>query len=142
MSNNNTNNWSTSTRLAIEHLQRIKPNDGWSIDIKTSTSLVRLLRRNIPVTDTYFLDIHYDAIGTRNVVGILTPPRQDSTTVQGQVLVDSSGKLLATTTNQRISIIPISGYTKEQQQRSLTRQSRGTHNERGCPRCVETEYCT
>lgn len=97
---------SPSSDVALEHLRSIKPNDGWSIEHKTgSSSLVRLTRRKVPLTDSYFLDIHYDAEDTKQVVGVLTTGSGGSK-VQAQVLVDRHGRL----TGPKIALISVSGY--------------------------------
>jgi hypothetical protein len=118
-------NWSIASTRAIERLKLIKPNDGWSIEFKQSTPLVRLLRRSIPVTDSYFIDIHYD-VPSNTIVGILTPP--NSITVQAQVLVDSNGKI-----QQRVAVVSISTYTSNismKESRSNSSSS-NSNNERG-----------
>lgn len=97
---------SPSSDAALEHLRSIKPNDGWSIEHKSgSSNLVRLTRRKVPLTDSYFLDIHYDAAETKQVVGILTTGSSGSK-VQAQVLVDRNGRL----TGPKIALISVSGY--------------------------------
>jgi hypothetical protein len=83
---------SASTQAALKHLKKIKPSDGWSAESKStgsSVTTVRLLRRNVPLTDSYFLDLHHDT-ASGNVVGILTPNRDGQT--QSQILVDKNGK--------------------------------------------------
>jgi hypothetical protein len=61
-----------SSETALNKLKSIKPNDGWSIQISPSTKTMKLLRRNVPLSDdTSFLDIHYDK-GLNVVVGVLT----------------------------------------------------------------------
>lgn len=76
----------TSSRTALNHLRSVKPGDGWSIQVKKDTNdggeRVRLLRRNVPLTDHYFLDVHHDP-KTNTVVGLLT---KDAGTCQ--ILVD------------------------------------------------------
>ena len=72
------------------HLKKIKPLDGWSLD-KKSDKGVRLLRRNVPLTEHYFLDLYHDGANGM-VVGILTAPRSGSNKAYGQVLVDAAGK--------------------------------------------------
>jgi hypothetical protein len=68
---------------------------------------VRLSSRNVPLTDSYFLDIHYDSTKTRQVVGILTTSSSGSTgRVQAQVLVDSNGR----PSGDKIALISIAGY--------------------------------
>ena len=100
---------SPSSDAALQHLRKIKPNDGWSIEAKVggSSNLVRLTRRKIPLTDSYFFDIHYDAMNTQKVVGILTASSGGSSgKVQAQVLVDRDGRLIG----DKVSLISISGY--------------------------------
>lgn len=82
---------SVSAQAALQHLKKKKPSDGWSIETKSSgsTTTVRLLRRSVPLTDNFFLDIHYDKVSD-SVVGILTPKRDGL--AQSQVLVDANGK--------------------------------------------------
>lgn len=64
----------TSSKEALDHLRSIKPNDGWSVEIQHNENDddgLRLLRRNAPLTDHFFLDIHHN--GQSNaVVGVLT----------------------------------------------------------------------
>jgi hypothetical protein len=109
---------SPSSDVALEHLRKIKPNDGWSIERKDggSTNLVRLMRRKVPLTDSYFLDIHYDATNSRQVVGILTT---GSGKVQAQVLVHTDGR----PAGDKISLISISGYPVNASTVSSTRTS-------------------
>jgi hypothetical protein len=76
---------SVPSQAALSHLRIIKPNDGWSVQKEPGQGL-RLLRRNVPVSDTYFQDIHY-CPDANVVVGVLT---SDGSTCQ--VLVDEFGK--------------------------------------------------
>jgi hypothetical protein len=86
---------SASTKAALKHLKKIKPSDGWSAESRSTGSgtnvvhTVRLLRRNVPLTESYFLDLHHDT-ESKNVVGILTPNRDGK--AQSQILVDENGK--------------------------------------------------
>ena len=81
---------STSSQVALKHLEAIKPQDGWSVQVPTTYQGMKLLRRNVALSDyNGFLDIHYDA-ATKSVVGILTKPEHGKS--QAQVLVDESGK--------------------------------------------------
>jgi hypothetical protein len=73
---------SLSSQAALIHLRAIKPNDGWSI--KQDKGL-KLCRRNAPLTDNVFLDIHY-CHKQNVVVGVLT-----KTATTCQVLVNSKG---------------------------------------------------
>lgn len=84
-------NWSSATQEAIQHLRTVKPYDGWSVDVErlrfTGNPVgVRLLRRNVPVSEYYFMDLQYDR-PSNTIVGLLslTPSHGK---VQGQVLVD------------------------------------------------------
>lgn len=79
--------------------------DGWSVETKPGREpLVRLLRRNVPVTDCFFLDLHHhDGV----VVGILTLPNRNGQ-CQAQVLVQRGGKV----TGQNIELITVSSYTR------------------------------
>lgn len=90
-------NWSSATQDAIQRLRTLKPNDGWSIERKqlnNNPSLVRLLRRNVPVTDSYFMDLQYDRT-SNSIVGLLSFVPSNGK-VQAQVLVDckNGGKIL------------------------------------------------
>jgi hypothetical protein len=97
---------SPSSEIALQHLRKVKPNDGWSIEHKPGSSkLVRLTRRTVPLTDSYFLDIHYDAADTQHVVGILTSG-SSSSKLQAQVLVDKTGRPMGS----KIALISVSGY--------------------------------
>jgi hypothetical protein len=78
-----------SSEVALGHLQAIKPRDGWAVD--RTFGGIRLLRRNVPVVDAAFLDIHLDPL-TKTVVGIVN---KSISGVQAQVLVDANGRLVA-----------------------------------------------
>ena len=100
---------SASAEAALKHLRKKKPLDGWSVETKpTSAKLVRLLRRNVPLTDTYYLDLHYDP-DSDAVVGILTPPNNRDGKAQAQVLVDSNGK----PSSNHIQLVSVSSYKKQ-----------------------------
>jgi hypothetical protein len=77
---------SASTAHALDHLNSIRPNDGWSIQQQQQqdTSTIRLVRRNVPIVDNTFLDIHYDPT-QKVIVGVMTT---DGATCQ--VLVDGT----------------------------------------------------
>jgi len=95
-----------SSRDALDHLRRIKPNDGWSIQIQHNTNDddgVRLLRRNAPLTDHYFLDVHHDA-KTQTIVGLLT---KDAATCQGLVDARTGRPLSATNKTSSDSSISV-----------------------------------
>ena len=83
-----------SSTAAVRHLKKLKPLDGWMIETKPNHGGCRLHRRNVPLTDNYFLDIFHDAAGSGAVVGILTKPRTGSTKAYAQVLVDATGTLV------------------------------------------------
>ncbi len=76
---------SIPSQAALTHLRTIKPNDGWSVQ-KEEGKGFRLLRRNVPLSDNVFLDIHY-CPRENFVVGVLT---SDGSACQ--VLVDEDGK--------------------------------------------------
>lgn len=76
-----------SANAALIHLNSIKPNDGWAVK-RENNGLLRLYRRNIPLTDNSFMDIHYCA-QNQVVVGVLT---EAATTCQ--VIVNKSGQPL------------------------------------------------
>lgn len=81
---------SIHSQAALTHLRAIKPQDGWSVQTQTTSHQgIKLLRRNVALSDNGFLDIHYDAT-TKSVVGILTKPENGKS--QAQVLVNESGK--------------------------------------------------
>lgn len=105
---------SPSSDAALSHLRKIKPNDGWAIDHKSggTSLLVRLMRRNVPLTESFFFDIHHDP-ASNQVVGILTGIASGggywatrSKVVQAQVLVDASGR----PTGSKIALVSVSGY--------------------------------
>lgn len=82
---------------ALTHLKKLKPLDGWSLDENNQSKGggIRLLRRNVPLTDHYFLDLHCVDANANNatvVAGILTAPRSGSNKAYGQILVDANGK--------------------------------------------------
>ena len=105
-----------SSKIALDQLRSVKPNDGWSIEIsntKNNDSLVRLLRRNVPINDNYFIDIHYcnddDSIfgcGSNMIVGVMTNNGDTC-----QVLVDgSNGKPVVLSSTKEIKIVSIKNY--------------------------------
>lgn len=122
MSSTSTNKttWSGSTVDAIEHLKKLKPYDGWSADIKiisgtSSEKLVRLLRRNVPLTNTYFIDLHYDNVSC-TVVGILTGTTNGK--AQAQILVDQNGKPI---NNNDVKIISVTSWKQGMSAKSTIR---------------------
>jgi hypothetical protein len=91
---------STRSQQALSHLQKLRPGEGWSVQQQSQSpqknedeaAAVRLLRRNVPLTDNYFVDLYYD--GT-DVVGLLSRPSANSQSpTQGQVLVDAKGQIV------------------------------------------------
>lgn len=85
---------------ALAHLRSIKPLDGWSIQKEENSGKgVRLLRRNVPVSDSFFLDIHYCPI-KKVVVGILSSDGKAA-----QILVDEVGKPATT-----VRVISVPSY--------------------------------
>jgi len=93
---------SASTEEALSHLNKIKPLGAWSAEIKGGT--VRLLRRRVPTTDNFFLDLHYDPT-SGCVVGILSKPNIGR--AQGQVIVDKDGQ---PTAGSKVQIVVCSSY--------------------------------
>lgn len=84
-------NWSSATQEAIQHLRSLKTkNDGWFVEMKQLINTnnpsvgVRLLRRNIPVTASYFMDLQYDR-PSNSIVGLLSLEPSDGNRVQAQV---------------------------------------------------------
>lgn len=71
-----------NTKQALVHLKTLAPTDGWSIE-RRANSEVRLLRRSVPLTDNYFMDLYVEPAG--RTVGIV------SSSGRGQVLVNASG---------------------------------------------------
>ena len=129
-----------SSKIALDQLRSVKPNDGWSIEISSNTnndSLVRLLRRNVPINDNYFIDIHYcnddDSIfggGSNMIVGVMTNNGDTC-----QVLVDgSNGKPVVLSSTKEIKIVSIKNYkyiklTETEMRRSAaTAAADGRHN--------------
>jgi hypothetical protein len=90
---------SIPSQAALTHLRTIKPNDGWTVQKEDGKKGLRLLRRNVPVADNAFLDIHY-CPKLNLVVGVLT---RDGKTCQ--VLVDEQGKPVS-----GIRIVSVSTY--------------------------------
>ena len=82
----------TASRDALNHLRSVKPNDGWSIEVTERENdnnndgggSLRLLRRNVPLTDHRFSDIHHDP-AANTVVGVL-----DKDGEVCQILVDGN----------------------------------------------------
>ncbi|GKZ01522.1 hypothetical protein MPSEU_001102800 [Mayamaea pseudoterrestris] len=90
-----------SSQSALAHLKRLKPLDGWALDFKSNT--VRLLRRNVPVSETYFLGLHVTP--QNQVVGILTESKNGQ--AQGQALVDEKRNLV-----KSVSIVSVKDWKK------------------------------
>jgi hypothetical protein len=89
---------SITSQPASTHPRAIKPNDGWKAEKDAQCSLT-LLRRNVPLVDNSFLDIHYNS--NQNVVaGVLT---QDGEICQ--VLVDESRRPVS-----GVRIVSVSTY--------------------------------
>jgi len=76
---------SFSSRIALRRLQWLSPKEDWSIEFIGDHSY-RLLRRNIPIVDRFFHDLHYCPC-EKIVVGILNPDGE-----KGRVIVDREGK--------------------------------------------------
>jgi hypothetical protein len=93
---------------ALRHLKTLKPLDGWSIE-KQSSKGYRLCRRNVPLTDNFFLDIHYEATPELvAVVGILTKNSARGGGAQAQVLVDRHGQAVG----RKISLVTVHTWGK------------------------------
>jgi alpha-ketoglutarate-dependent taurine dioxygenase len=85
---------------------------------------VRLLRRNVALTESYFLDLHHDT-DSGNVVGILTPNRDGK--AQSQILVDKNGKPQGSKTALlRVSNWTPGASTPKTTERSSSSTSRST----------------
>ena len=82
-----TTSYTPSSAAALQHLQRIRPGDGWSLQQQPKDKTLKLLRRSVPLTDNAFVDLHVDGDG--EVVGILSV---SGATAQAQVLVDAKGQ--------------------------------------------------
>lgn len=89
---------SIPSQAALTHLRTIKPNDGWSVQNEKGKGF-RLLRRNVPLSDNHFLDIHY-CPDENMVVGVLT---RDGGTCQ--VLVNQEGKPVT-----GVRVVSVSSY--------------------------------
>jgi len=89
-------------KKALDHLNRIKPYDGWSLHSYKGSdgkSLLILRRRNIPLSDSGFEDIVYDP-RTDNVLGILQSSSSSSsssslsgTKRKGVILIERGGAI-------------------------------------------------
>lgn len=115
-----------SSDAALRHLKKIKPLDGWAI--QKSAKGYRLLRRNIPLSDNAFLDIHHDS--GKGVVGILSAGRRGK--AQAQVLVDARG----TPALPPLKIIQVAGWdaaAPRAKAGSTTSRSAGGENNSGVP---------
>jgi hypothetical protein len=91
---------SDNTKRALVHLKKLTATDGWSVELKLGE--VRLLRRSIPLTDNFFLDLYVEP-GERTV-GIL------SSSGRSQVLVDASGRPVG---GRVLQLITCPSYRKE-----------------------------
>lgn len=112
---------STSAQEAVKYLNRSKPLGSWGVESKGGA--VRLLRRKISTTDTYFLDIHHDP-ATDCVVGILSKPKGGK--AQGQVLVDQDGKLVGSSKSRIITVSSYDPNSKPASRSSAANSSSGT----------------
>ena len=110
--------FSGSADEAVAHLKATKPLGSWSVETKGGA--VRLLRRKISTTDTYFLDIHYDK-SSKCVVGILSKPKKGK--AQGQVIVDKAGSPVSIS---KVKIIVCSNYDPNMKKSSTTSSSTAT----------------
>ena len=122
----NYNTMTAASKAALNHLKKLKPFDGWSIEQHDKG--FRLLRRKVPLTDNYFLDIHHDAGASDAVVGILTKPRLGGSKAYAQVLVDKAGKPV--TKRQTLSV-QFSASTTTTPSRSTAAGSSSTATDTG-----------
>merc|ERR1712151_40737 len=85
---------SVLSKVALEHLNYMKPYDGWSTHSYKGSdgkSLLLLRRRNVPLSDSGFDDIVYDK-RTGTIVGIMQSSLSASgTRKKGVILVDKDG---------------------------------------------------
>ena len=81
-------------------MRKLKPLGGWSVESKTSGAH-RLLRRKIPITDSFFLDIHHDP-KSGCIVGILSKSKNGK--AQGLVIVNSDGSPAPTSKTEMITV--------------------------------------
>lgn len=93
---------SGSAQEALSYLKGLRPMGGWNVESKSGG--VRLLRRRIPLTDSYFLDIHHDP-ASGCIVGILSKPKNGKS--QGQVILEKDGGPIGI---GKIQIIVCSNY--------------------------------
>jgi len=132
---------SPSSDAALQHLRQIKPTDGWKVEIRKGTTgvpLVRLSRRGVPVTDSYFLDVVYDA-PTNQVVGILAAPKGGK--AQAQVLVDQKGKPVSgmNLLGVRYPPVPPSSSSSASTQTTRTTTSRSNNNTAASPTLTDAQ---
>jgi hypothetical protein len=96
----------SSTEEALEHLRKIKPADGWSVETESLFgSNVRLKRRNVPLSDNFFVALQYDQ-SSKVVVGIVSKSPDGKLPAQGQILVDSAGRPVT----KKISVVPVAPW--------------------------------
>lgn len=83
----------TSAEAVVKYLNKVKPYDGWSIDIKISDGkrLMMLRRRNVPLSHLRFEDIIYD-----NMSGCVLGFRSISSET-AIILVEKDGSIPRTT---------------------------------------------
>ncbi|CAB9531494.1 expressed unknown protein [Seminavis robusta] len=108
---------SASAQEAVAYLNEKKPLGAWSVETKGG-AVMRLLRRKIAVTDSYFLDIAHDP-ASGCVVGILS---KGAGKAQGQVLVDRDGKLAGS----KAKIISVSSFDPNRKKPASSRSSTTT----------------
>jgi len=94
-----------SAETALRHLRTVKPSDGWSVEKSENSRLVRLRRRNVPLTNSFFSDIHFDS-KSGCVVGILSC--NSSGSCQSQILVNKTGR----PTGSEIRLLKTQTYRK------------------------------
>jgi hypothetical protein len=118
---------SIPSQAALTHLRSIKPDDGWVVE-KNENGL-QLLRLNVPLSDTSFLDIHHDP-EQDIVVGVMTSDGQTC-----QVLVDHEGKPVS-----NVRVVSVSTYVQGNARNadsSKTRSNESAPRSRSVPEPAE-----
>lgn len=103
---------------ALRHLNKLKPNEGWSIDTyvkKPGVELTMLRRRNVPLHDTYFEDILLDS-DTGIIIGKI--PNEN----KAVVLIERDGSLCRE--RRKISLKPGGRSAADGVNRGLEQQRR------------------
>lgn len=95
MSEEKSLNGTPRSKEALLYLNRVKPYDGWSLDtfLASKGRRVKVLRRNVPVSDSDFEDVALDTLSCC-VVGIDNLSTLKSVTVQGKEKLSGRGVVL------------------------------------------------